>query len=95
MVTTDFSNDLYLFDVSEGIWSNLSGIVAGSKPAPRVFFGFASSGGKLYLFGGLQGSGEARANFSDASLKLPLGRLPVSFDLQGSAMTCMRWTSPR
>ena len=52
----DFFNDLYLFDISAGLWINLS--VRGYKPAPRALFGFASAGGKLYVFGGVQLSGE-------------------------------------
>jgi hypothetical protein len=46
-------NDLYSFDPCTCIWKNLTDLVVGPVPSPRRFPGFASAGGKLYLFGGV------------------------------------------
>ena len=51
-------NDVYQFDISAGQWANLSNVVKGDRPAPRASFGFASVGGRLYLFGGLNWNGK-------------------------------------
>ena len=46
-------NDLYMFDTKTVTWTNLSEQISGTPPLPRHSFGFASNGGKLYVFGGL------------------------------------------
>jgi hypothetical protein len=52
-------SDLYQFDILDGRWTNLSRTVQGDKPTARVFHGFASAGGKLYVFGGMRRDGES------------------------------------
>ena len=45
-------NDFYEFDPANMTWTNLSNIVSGVLPGPRCSFGFASAGGKIFVFGG-------------------------------------------
>ena len=47
--------DLYKLDLSTMTWMNVS--TSGTSPSPRVFHGFASANGKLYVFGGFDWSG--------------------------------------
>ena len=44
-------DDLFAFEPSTSVWTNLS--VVGPAPSPRKYHGFTSAGGLLYLFGGL------------------------------------------
>ncbi len=39
-------------------WTNLTGLVRGALPSPRCSFGFASAGGKIFVFGGEDGVGD-------------------------------------
>jgi hypothetical protein len=45
-------NDFFAFDPVKMTWTNLSGLVSGALPSPRHSFGFASAGGKIFVFGG-------------------------------------------
>jgi hypothetical protein len=45
-------NDFYALNPANMTWINLSSSVSGSLPGPRCNFGFASAGGKLFVFGG-------------------------------------------
>ncbi len=45
-------NDFFAFNPVDMAWTNLSGLVSGTPPSPRHNFGFASAGGKIFVFGG-------------------------------------------
>jgi hypothetical protein len=45
-------DDLHVFDISKGVWTNLSETATGTPPSPRSYHGLTSTGGKLYVFGG-------------------------------------------
>ena len=49
---TSAYNDLYFFDPPALAWSNMTASEIGAPP-PRCFFGFASTGPALYVYGGL------------------------------------------
>lgn len=51
------NGDLHVFDPSAMAWEDLSADVSGTAPSPRYSMGFASAGGKLYVFGGYGGAG--------------------------------------
>ena len=53
--------DLFLYDPATLAWTDLSALSSGDPPSPRAGHGFASAGGKLYVHGGIDGSGEAGA----------------------------------
>ena len=50
-------DDLYQFDPANMIWMYLSGTVIGTSPLPRISFGMAAVGHKLYIFAGSDTSG--------------------------------------
>jgi hypothetical protein len=50
--------DLHSFDPSTMMWTLLSGAADSGRPAARIFHGFTSAGGKLYVHGGSGGGGE-------------------------------------
>ena len=41
-----------MYQPSEALWTNLTGLVFGTAPAPRAYVGFAACRDMLYLFGG-------------------------------------------
>jgi hypothetical protein len=47
-----------VFDPAAGTWTDLSAALSGTPPSPRRGHGFTSAGGKLYVHGGWDGSGE-------------------------------------
>ncbi len=50
--------DLHVYNPSTRAWTDLSVATAGAPPAARLGHGFAAAGGKLYVHGGWNGSGE-------------------------------------
>ena len=50
-------NDLHRFDLARLKWEPLA-TVGAPAPAPRLYFGLAAVGGRLYVFGGLGDAGE-------------------------------------
>jgi hypothetical protein len=51
-------DDFFAFDPINKTWKNLSGLVSGVLPGPRHSFGFASAGGKIFVFGGERDEGQ-------------------------------------
>ncbi len=49
-------NDLHVYDFVANSWTDLSSSAAGIPPTARAFHGFASAGGKLYVYGGQDAS---------------------------------------
>ena len=47
-----FFGDLHEFNIAANTWTDLSSLVEGVPPAARDRHGFASVGGKLYVYGG-------------------------------------------
>lgn len=65
-----YLNDLRVLNPPSGAWRYLSGLLVGAPPS-RQLPGFASGGGRLYLYGGVDGNGsEAPA----PSTPLPVAR---------------------
>jgi hypothetical protein len=54
-------NDLHVYDPAAGAWTDLSAALSGTPPSPRGGHGFTSAGGKLYVHGGSDDSGEGGA----------------------------------
>jgi hypothetical protein len=54
-------NDLHVYDPAAGAWTDLSAALRGTPPSPRIYHGFTSAGGKLYMHGGLGNIGEGGA----------------------------------
>ncbi len=53
-----FLDDLHSFDPTAMVWTLLSpGADSGQPPSARRWHGFASAGGKLYVYGGQGNSG--------------------------------------
>ena len=53
-------NDLHAYDPAGRAWVDLSRPAAGSPPSARECLGFASAGGRLYVYGGTgEGGGAA------------------------------------
>jgi hypothetical protein len=50
-----------VYDPAAGAWTDLSAALSGTPPSPRFFHGLTSAGGKLYVHGGFNGSGEGGA----------------------------------
>ena len=50
-------NDLHVYDPAAGAWTDLSAALSGTPPSRRRLHGFTSAGGKLYVHGGLDLSG--------------------------------------
>ena len=50
-------SDLRAYDPATNGWADLSAAASGAPPCARVFAGFASAAGKLYVSGGWNGSG--------------------------------------
>ena len=50
-------NDLYVFDLSNSNWTDLTQSIVGDIPSARYGHGFASAGGKIYLHGGSSSPG--------------------------------------
>jgi hypothetical protein len=46
------ANDLHVYDITAAGWTDLSVPMSGSPPSQRMFQGFTSAKGKLYVFGG-------------------------------------------
>ena len=51
-------NDIYQFDPSVVVWTDLTAKVKGQLPTPRAGAGLVSYHRMLYLFGGWDGEGE-------------------------------------
>ena len=49
----EYLQDLHVYDPAAASWMDLSAAVGGSPPPARFGHGFASAGGRLYVFGGL------------------------------------------
>jgi hypothetical protein len=47
-----FTNDLHTYLPESMTWLNLARYASGDPPSPRENHGFASAGGKLYVYGG-------------------------------------------
>ena len=52
---TGYLDDLFYLDTFTLTWTDLSPVVQGLQPFPRVSHGFVSNGTILYLFGGWNG----------------------------------------
>ena len=50
--------DLHVYDPAAMAWTDLSAAASGTPPSARAYHGFTSAGGKLYVHGGIDGSGE-------------------------------------
>ena len=50
--------DLHVYDPAAMAWTDLSAASSGTPPSARYGHGFTSAGGKLYVHGGSDGSGE-------------------------------------
>ncbi len=53
--------DLHVYDPATMAWTNLSTAASGTPPSGRESMGFAAAGGKLYVHGGFDDSGEGTA----------------------------------
>ena len=65
--------DLYVYDPSAMVWSDVSGVMKGDIPSPRDSdsHGFAPANGKIYMFGGIFRKGLAAClicRFCDCSI---------------------------
>jgi hypothetical protein len=52
-----YFNDIYYISHDNLLWTEISSVTLGTPPSPRSSFGFASAGGKFYLYGGFGFSG--------------------------------------
>ncbi len=50
-------DDFFTFNPANMKWTDLTRLVSGDSPGPRFAFGFASSGGKIFVFGGERSTG--------------------------------------
>ena len=50
--------DLHVYDPVAMNWTDLSSPASGNPPSPRDNHGFTSTGGKLYVHGGWNGTGD-------------------------------------
>eukprot|EP00286_Rhodomonas_abbreviata_P018936 CAMPEP_0181307350 /NCGR_PEP_ID=MMETSP1101-20121128/10828_1 /TAXON_ID=46948 /ORGANISM="Rhodomonas abbreviata, Strain Caron Lab Isolate" /LENGTH=78 /DNA_ID=CAMNT_0023413551 /DNA_START=463 /DNA_END=695 /DNA_ORIENTATION=+ len=50
-------NDLRMYSISAGTWTDLSNPASGSPPSPRDEHAMAASGDFLFVFGGWDSSG--------------------------------------
>jgi hypothetical protein len=50
-----------VYDPAAGAWTDLSAALSGTPPSLRRYHGFTSAGGKLYVHGGYDDSGESDA----------------------------------
>ena len=57
-----YVSDLHAFDPIVMAWEDLSAALSGAAPSPRYAHGFASesAGGRLYVHGGVDKTGEQR-----------------------------------
>jgi hypothetical protein len=53
-----YLNDLHVYDPAAGAWTDLSAALSGTPPSPMGRHGFESAGGKLYVHGSWDDSGE-------------------------------------
>ena len=53
--------DLHVYDPAAMAWTDLSATASGTPPSARMYHGFTSAGGKLYVHGGYDGSGESKS----------------------------------
>jgi hypothetical protein len=58
-------SDLHVYDPAAEAWTDISAALSGTPPSPRRGHGFTSAGGKLYVHGGWDGSGEGRAGWAE------------------------------
>ena len=54
---SDLLNDLFVIDPVALTSTDLSHVRHGEPPIPRLYFGYTAAGGKLFVFGGIFGSG--------------------------------------
>ena len=54
---TGVLNDVYMFDSSLVVWTELSDKAKGRLPVPRAGAGLVSNNKRLFLFGGWNGQG--------------------------------------
>ena len=64
-------NDLFVFGPSRMMWTDLSDATSGTPPSPRYNHGFKAAGGKLFVFGGKDGTGSHPSPY-------PISCLPVA-----------------
>ena len=57
-VSVSFLNDVFEFDLARMEWTELTGQIEGIPPVPRYDHGLTIANGVLYIFGGLDESGE-------------------------------------
>jgi hypothetical protein len=55
-------NDLFVLDLDQLEWTDLTGMVIGTPPAPRAGLGITSVSGRFFIFGGV---------FPDSGLATP------------------------
>ena len=49
--------DLHVYDPVAMAWTDMSAAVSGTPPSPRYNHGFTSTGGRLYVHGGVNEAG--------------------------------------
>ena len=54
--------DLHVYDPFVMAWTDLSYPASGTPPSPRYGHGFTAAGGKLYVHGGWNDSGDVKIN---------------------------------
>jgi hypothetical protein len=54
-----YFSDLFRFDPSSLVWTNLTAAARGPRPSARLLAGFAALGDTLYLLGGAAAVGPA------------------------------------
>jgi hypothetical protein len=65
---TGYLDDLFSFDPINMIWTLFSvGVQVENYPSARMDHGFASAGGKLYVFGGYNGSSSNETSLANDS----------------------------
>ena len=62
----DVLGDLHVFDLAALAWTDLTEAAGGARPSPRAGHGFAAANGKLYVFGGYDGTWVSGAGGRDA-----------------------------
>jgi hypothetical protein len=73
MVAGHPNNDFHVYNPASMTWFDLSSHALGTPPTARHGHGFTSAGGKLYVHGGYDGSGEHnRQNAEHFEIHWPL-----------------------
>eukprot|EP00339_Tiarina_fusa_P005869 CAMPEP_0117000320 /NCGR_PEP_ID=MMETSP0472-20121206/2703_1 /TAXON_ID=693140 ORGANISM="Tiarina fusus, Strain LIS" /NCGR_SAMPLE_ID=MMETSP0472 /ASSEMBLY_ACC=CAM_ASM_000603 /LENGTH=265 /DNA_ID=CAMNT_0004699977 /DNA_START=109 /DNA_END=903 /DNA_ORIENTATION=+ len=63
-----YRQDLHEYDIVSGTWTDLSTLSTGTPPSARTSMGFVESNGKLYVFGGYDGSSKNDLHEYDTAL---------------------------